>query len=96
LGVPDDLHVGLAEALTNTPVFPSSDFDFSFATPASYTAAVTEAQSFYAEGNTLATDIASLPSNDYAQIALDNALSSFDQWVLPDQILTIGALVAGF
>ena len=44
----------------------------------------------------LATDIASLPSNDYAQIALDNALSSFDQWVLPDQILTIGALVAGF
>jgi hypothetical protein len=42
--------------------------------PASLTAAVTEANTFYTQGNTLATEIASLPSTDYADTALDNAL----------------------
>ena len=96
LGVPDDLHVGLVDALTNTPVIPASDFEFSFATPASDAAAVTEAQTFYTEGVTLATDITKLPTTDYGLIALDNALSSFDQWVLPDQIETIAGLAYGF
>lgn len=96
LGVPDDLHVGLVDALTNTPVIPASDFEFSFATPASFSAAVTEAQTFYTEGVTLATDITKLPTTDYGLIALDNALSSFDQWVLPDQIETIAGLAYGF
>jgi hypothetical protein len=96
LGVPDDLHVGLVDALTNTPVIPASDFEFSFATPASDAAAVTEAQTFYTEGVTLATDITKLPTTDYGLIALDNALSSFDQWVLHDQIETIAGLAYGF
>jgi hypothetical protein len=96
LGVPDDLHVGLVDALTNTPVIPASDFEFSFATPASDAAAVTEAQTFYTEGVTLATDITKLPTTDYGLIALDNALSSFDQWVLPDQIEAIAGLAYGF
>jgi hypothetical protein len=95
-GVADDLHVGLVDALTNTTVIPASDFEFSFATPATDAASVTEAQSFYTEGVTLATDITKLPTTDYGLIALDNALSSFDQWVLPDQIETIAGLAYGF
>lgn len=85
VGVPNDLHVGLVDALTNTPVIPASD-----------AAAVTEANTFYTEGNTLATDIVSLPSNDYAAIALDNALSAIDQWILPDQIQLIADLAYAF
>jgi hypothetical protein len=88
--------VGLVDALTNTPVIPASDFEFSVATPASDAAAVTEAQTFYTEGVALATDITKLPTTDYGLIALDNALSSFDQWVLPDQIETIAGLAYGF
>jgi hypothetical protein len=63
--------------------------------PASLTAAVTEANTFYAEGNTLA-EIASLPSTDYADTALDNALSTIDQWILPDQIQLIADLAYAF
>jgi hypothetical protein len=96
LGVPNDLHVGLVDALTNTPVIPASDFEFSFATPASDAAAVTEAQTFYTEGVTLATDITKLPTTDYGLIALDNALSTIDQWILPGQIETIAGLAYGF
>jgi hypothetical protein len=103
LGVPADLHVGLVDALTNAPVIPASDFNFSdlykspsFATPASDAASVTEAQTFYTEGVTLATAITQLPTTDYGLIALDNAVSSFDQWVLPDQIETIAGLAYGF
>ncbi len=82
--------------LTNATVIPASDFEFSFATPASLTAAVTEANTFYTEGNTLATEIASLPSTDYADTALDNALSTIDQWILPDQIQLIADLAYAF
>jgi hypothetical protein len=64
--------------------------------PASLTAAVTEANTFYTEGNTLATEIASLPSTDYADTALDNALSTIDQWILPDQIQLIADLAYAF
>jgi hypothetical protein len=64
--------------------------------PASLTAAVTEANTFYTEGNTLATEIASLPSTDYADTALDNALSTIDQWILPDQIQLIAYLAYAF
>jgi hypothetical protein len=96
LGVPEDLHVGLVDALTNATVIPASDFEISFATPASLTASVTEANNFYTEGNTLATDIVSLPSNAYAAIALDNALSTIDQWILPGQIQLIADLAYAF
>jgi hypothetical protein len=101
-GVAEDLHVGLVDALTNTPVIPASDFNFahladspSFATPTSDTQSITEAQSFYTEGVTLANDINSLPSTDYALIAFDNALSQVDQWIVPTQIETIGLLAFG-
>jgi hypothetical protein len=57
---------------------------------------VTEANSFYVEGNTLATTILSLPSTDYADTALDNALSTIDQWILPDQIQLIADLAYAF
>lgn len=83
LGVPNDLEVGTVDALTGATVIPASDFEISFATPASLTAAVTEANTFYVAGNTLATTILSFPSTDYADTALDNALSTIDQWILP-------------
>jgi hypothetical protein len=35
-------------------------------------------------------------SNDYAAIALDNALSTIDQWILPDQIQLIADLAHAF
>ena len=90
VGIPDVLQVGTTDALTGVPVIGPSVFDITFATPANFTAAVTEAQGFYTEGNNLATTIAGLPANDFADTALDNALSILYQWVLPDQILTIG------
>lgn len=94
--LPNTLEVGTVDVLTNATVIPASDFEFSFATPASLTAAVTEANTFYTEGNTLATEIASLPSTDYADTALDNALSTIDQWILPDQIQLIADLAYAF
>jgi hypothetical protein len=90
VGIPDVLQVGSTDALTGAPVIGPSVFDVTFATPANFTAAVTEAQGFFNEGNNLATTIAGLPANDFADTALDNALSILYQWVLPDQILTIG------
>ncbi len=92
VGVPNDLQVGTVDALSNATVIPASDFEFTFANPVTSTAAVTEAQGFYTEGTNLATTIASLPPTDYADTALDNALSSFYQWIVPDQILLIGEL----
>lgn len=92
VGVPNTLEVGTVDVLTNATVIPASDLEYSFATPASLTASVTEANTFYTEGNTLATEIASLPSTDYADTALDNALSTIDQWILPDPIQLIGDL----
>ena len=92
VGVPDDLQVGTTDALTNATVIPASDFEFTFANPETLTAAVTEAQGFYTEGNTLANTIATLLPTDYADTALDNALSTVYQWVLPDQIQLIGEL----
>jgi hypothetical protein len=37
LGVPNDLEVGTVDALTGATVIPASDFEISFATPASLT-----------------------------------------------------------
>jgi hypothetical protein len=92
LGVPDLFEVGETDALTGATVIPASDFEFSFATPATIAASVTEANNFYTEGNALATAILALPTTDYADTALDNALSTIDQWILPEQIQLIADL----
>jgi hypothetical protein len=96
IGIPNNLEVGTVDVFTNATVIPASDFEYSFATPATLTASVTEANNFYTEGNTLATEIASLPSTDYADTALDNALSTVDQRILPDQIQLIADLAYEF
>jgi hypothetical protein len=96
LGVPEDLEVGTTDVLTGTTVIPASDFEISFATPTSISGAVTEANNFYTGGVNLATTIAGLPSSDHALIALDNALSTIDQWILPDQIQLIAQLAFNF
>lgn len=96
LGVPNELQVGSLDLLQGVPVIPASDFEISFATPASFAASVTEATTFYNEGVTLATTLLNLPVTDYADSALDNALSTIDQWILPDQIQLIGELAYMF
>jgi hypothetical protein len=98
VGVPDILGVGTVDALTGETVIPASDFNFShtfptFTNTTTLATATTEAQALYNEGNTLATTIAGLPTTDYADTALDNALSTADQWILPDQILAIGEFI---
>jgi hypothetical protein len=57
---------------------------------------VTEAQAEYAAGTALITTIDGLPSTDYADIALDNAPSSIDEYVLPEQIALIANLAYAF
>jgi hypothetical protein len=96
VGAPDILHVGTVDALTGAtlPANLASDFEVSFATPTSLATATTEAQGFYTEGVALSTTILGLPTTDYADTALDNALSYLDQFVLPDQILSIGDAIA--
>jgi hypothetical protein len=96
LGIPNELQVGSIDLLQGLPVIPASDFEISFATPASFAASVTEATTFYNEGVTLATTLVNLPVTDYADSALDNALSTIDQWILPDQIQLIGELAYMF
>jgi hypothetical protein len=103
VGVPDILQVGTTDALTGVTVIPASDFNFAhlddsptFTTPTTLAVATTEANSFYTEGVTLSNDIASLSPTDYADTALDNALSTADQWIIPDQIVAIGDFIAYF
>ncbi|HEY2449719.1 MAG TPA: hypothetical protein VGI49_13030, partial [Mycobacterium sp.] len=83
IGVPNDLEVGTVDVLTGATVIPASDFEFDFATPATLAGSVTEANPYYADGVALDTTIAALPSTDYADTALENALSTIDQWILP-------------
>jgi hypothetical protein len=101
VGVPDILGVGAVDALTGTTVIPASDFNFSdlydsptFTLPTSLATATTEAQAFSTEGSTLTTTIEGLPSTDYAATALDNAISTADQWIVPEQILSIGDFIS--
>lgn len=96
LGIPNELEVGIVDLLQGVPVIPASDFEISFATPASFAASVTEANTFYNEGVTLATTLLNLPVTDYADSALDNALSTIDQLILPGQIELIGELAYMF
>jgi hypothetical protein len=88
--------VGSVDLLQGVSVIPASDFEFSFATPASFAASVTEANTFYTEGVTLAITILGLPTADFVDTALDNALSAIDQFILPDQIQLIGELAYTF
>ena len=89
VGIPDIIQVGSVDELTNSTLFPANSFDFTFAAPATVTAATTEAQTLYTDGVNLATTIAGLPDTDFSTIALDNALSTWDQLIAPDQILAV-------
>jgi len=95
VGVPNTLGVGTLDVLTNTTVPPASDFEVDFATPTSYADAVTEANVWYTDGVNLTNVIDTLPQSDYGLIALDNAIATTDQWILPDQIELIADIVYG-
>ena len=109
VGVPDILGVGTTDALTDVTVIPASDFDFAdlpksppallptIAFPTTIptlAVATTDAQSFETLGSTLETDILALSPTDYADTALDNALSIADEYVVPSEILSIGDLIS--
>jgi hypothetical protein len=94
VGIPDILQVGSVDELTNSTLFPTNAFDFNFAAPATLTAATTEANTLYNDGVALATTIAGLPDTDFSTIALDNALSTWDQFIAPDQILAVANIEA--
>jgi hypothetical protein len=98
VGVPNTLVVGTMYELTGgtVPSSLASDFEYSFATPLTIAGSVTEAQTYYAEGTALTNVIDGLPSTDYGLIALDNAMSMVDQYVLPAQIELIADLANAF
>jgi hypothetical protein len=98
-GLDDDLfgvaafdHVATVDVNQDVPVIPPTDFEYNFTAPTSDATAITEAQSYYAEGVSLATTIEGLPTTDTPLIALDNAQSAIDQLVIPGQLELIGAL----
>ncbi|HXY66394.1 MAG TPA: hypothetical protein VEI45_19055 [Mycobacterium sp.] len=94
VGVPDILQVGTVDALTGAPVIGDKVFEFSFKTPTTLANATTEAQTWYTDGSNLVTTITNLSPTDYADNALDNALSTADQWILPGEILSIGDFIS--
>jgi hypothetical protein len=90
-GVADDLHVGLLDSLYNVPVIPAKTFEFSFATPANFTAAVTEAQTFNTLGNTdMTTQATDFSMGDYTDGAVYQDLGAIDFAHIPGQIEIIG------
>jgi hypothetical protein len=63
------------------------------ATPANYTAAVTEAQNIYTAGNTLLTDPANFMSaGDYTDAAMDHAIAAMMLTEIPDEVLIVSQL----
>jgi hypothetical protein len=90
-GVADDLHVGLLDSLYNVPVIPAKTFEFSFATPANFTAAVTEATTVY---NTSMTDMTTQATDfsmgDYTDGAVYQDLGALDFATIPDEIQIVG------
>jgi hypothetical protein len=90
-GVADDLQVGSLDSLYNVPVIPADTFEFSFATPASFTAAVTEAQSVYTTSLTdMTTQATDFSMGDYTGGAVYQDLAAIDFSHIPDQIEFIG------
>jgi hypothetical protein len=97
LGVANTLEVGTVDVFTNATVPPASDFEVDFATPTTIAESVTEAQTYFSEGVALTNVIDGLPTDEatLGLIALDNAIATTDQWILPDQIELIADLVNG-
>jgi hypothetical protein len=90
-GVADDLHVGLLDSLYNVPVIPAKTFEFSFATPANFTAAVTEATTVYNTSMTDMTTAATDYSNgDYTDGEVYNDLGAINYFTISDQIQIVG------
>ena len=104
VGVPNILGVGTTDAFTGAtiPANLASDFNFShlYDSPVvdfpTSIAALTgpDAQYFENDGSALETDILALSPTDYADTALENALSTADEYIVPSEILSIGELIS--
>jgi hypothetical protein len=90
-GVAYDLDTGSLDELYNVPVVAAKTFEFSFATPANFTAAVTEATTVQTTGNndmtTAATDFS---AGDYTDGEVYNDLGAINFVTIPDQIQIVG------
>jgi hypothetical protein len=92
-GVGANLDTGLLDSVYNVPVVPADTFEFTFATPANDTAAVTEAQNVYNTSMTDMTTAATDYSNgDYTDGAVYDNLGQVDFATIPDQIQFVGAI----
>lgn len=82
--------IGTVELLTNESV--TGDSDWTFALPADYASAVTEAESIFTSGESLLTDGASaLTAGDYGNAAADYLVAADYLTVAPLQELLLGA-----
>ena len=91
-GVADDLNTGLLDSVYNVPVA-ADPFEFTFATPANDTAAVTEAQAIYTIGNNdMTTEATDYSNGDYTDGLLSQDLGDINFAIIPDQIQFVGAV----
>jgi hypothetical protein len=92
-GVGDDLNTGLLDSVYNVPGVPADTFEFTFATPANDTAAVTEAQAIYTIGNNhMTTEATDFAAGDYTDGTVYQDLGAIDFSVIPDQVQFVGAV----
>jgi hypothetical protein len=90
-GVAYILDTGTLDSLYNVPVPPVSTFEFSFATPANFTAAVAEAQTFNTLGNTdMTTAATDFSMGDYTDGEVFNDLGAINFATIPDQVEIVG------
>jgi hypothetical protein len=77
--VGDDLNTGLLDSVYNVPGVPADTFEFTFATPANDTAAVTEAQAIYTIGNNdMTTEATDFAAGDYTNGTVYQDLGAID------------------
>jgi hypothetical protein len=102
-GIPSFVEVAETDEGADATVIPPTDFEigsatpFDFSAPTSLTESVTEAQTIYTEGaTTLVNLIDAAPTTDVTDVALWNAESIIDQFILPDQVQLIADLAYAF
>jgi hypothetical protein len=90
-GVAYNLDTGTLDSLYNVPVAPASTFEFTFATPANFNAAITEATTIQTTGNTdMTTAATDFAAGDYTDGEVANDLGSINFLVIPEQVQFIG------
>jgi hypothetical protein len=90
-GVAYNLDTGSLDSLFNVPVVPATTFEFSFATPANFNAAITEATAIQTLGNTdMTTAATDFSAGDYTDGEVFNDLGAINFLTIPDQVEIVG------